>query len=155
MAWSDVSKFRILGNLESNLIALKGPATVGLFERLEDRHKEVVMLDLDVVTALGIIVAELVTNSYDHAFPDGAGAIDVSVQRDPDNGGRATLVIKDDGPGFEVNPGSKRHGLGLVSRLAQQVRGTASVAANKGTIWTISFPLGDPMGKEAEVSSKH
>ena len=38
-----------------------------------------VMLDLDAVTALGIILAELVTNSYDHAFPDGAGSISVAV----------------------------------------------------------------------------
>jgi len=66
----------------------------------------------------------------------------------------ATLVIKDDGPGFEVNPGSKRHGLGLVRRLAEQVRGTASVAANKGTVWTISFPLADKLGQDAEISSK-
>src|SRR5579859_1839492 len=31
------------------------------------------ILDLDVVTALGIVVAELVTNSYDHAFLGGKG----------------------------------------------------------------------------------
>ena len=35
---------------------------------------EPLMLDLDVMTALGLVVAELVTNSYDHAFPDGKGA---------------------------------------------------------------------------------
>ena len=104
---------------------------------------EVIMLDLDVVTALGIVVAELVTNSYDHAFPNGEGTIDVSVRRDPDNAEIATLVIKDDGPGFAEKLGSKRQGLGLVRRLATQVRGSASVASNsnKGTIWTISFPL--------------
>src|SRR6202043_2513659 len=32
---------------------------------------DAIVLDLDVVTALGIVVAEVVTNSYDHAFPDG------------------------------------------------------------------------------------
>src|ERR1700721_801349 len=31
---------------------------------------EPLILDLDVVTALGIVVAEVVTNSYDHAFPN-------------------------------------------------------------------------------------
>jgi two-component sensor histidine kinase len=40
---------------------------------------EPLILDLDVVTALGMVVAELVTNSYDHAFPDGKGATTVSV----------------------------------------------------------------------------
>jgi len=31
---------------------------------------DAIILDLDVVTALGIVVAEVVTNSYDHAFAD-------------------------------------------------------------------------------------
>jgi two-component sensor histidine kinase len=104
-------------------------------------ESEEIMLDLDAVTALGIVVTELVTNSYDHAFPTGEGAIEVSVRRDPKDEEMATLVIKDDGLGFEVNPASKRHGIGLVARLAAQVRGKASVAASKGTTWTISFPL--------------
>ena len=42
---------------------------------------EALVLDLDVVTALGIVVTELVTNSYDHAFPAGKGAIIVSARR--------------------------------------------------------------------------
>ncbi|PPQ25810.1 histidine kinase [Rhodoblastus sphagnicola] len=104
---------------------------------------DVVILDLDVVTALGIVVAELVTNSYDHAFPNGAGTIDVSVRRDPDNGAMATMIIKDDGQGFEVKTGSKRHGLGLVRRLAEQVRGTADVASSGGATWTITFPVAE------------
>jgi two-component sensor histidine kinase len=102
---------------------------------------DVVILDLDVVTALGIVVAELVTNSYDHAFPDGKGTIDVSVRRDPHNGAMASLTIKDNGQGFEEKSGNKRHGLGLVRRLAEQVRGTANVASGAGTIWTIDFPM--------------
>jgi two-component sensor histidine kinase len=91
---------------------------------------EVVILDLDVVTALGIVVAEPVSNSYDHAFPNGMGMIDVSVRRDPGNNAMANLVIKDDGQGFEPISGSKRHGVGLVRRLAEQVRGTANVASS-------------------------
>ena len=102
-----------------------------------------IILQLDVVTALGIVVAELVTNSYDHAFPTGEGNIEVSVKGDPNNAKMATLIIRDNGTGFEVKPGSKRHGLGLVRRLAEQVRGTASVMSEHGAIWTISFPLAD------------
>jgi two-component sensor histidine kinase len=102
---------------------------------------DVVILDLDVVTALGIVVAELVSNSYDHAFPDGKGIIDVSVRRDPRNGAMASLTIKDNGQGFEETSGNKRHGLGLVRRLAEQVRGTANVASGAGTTWTIDFPM--------------
>jgi two-component sensor histidine kinase len=104
-------------------------------------ESEAVILDLDVVTALGIVVAELVTNSYDHAFPDGRGAIGVTVRRDPGNGAMARVIIRDNGQGFEPKSGSKRHGLGLVRRLAEQVRGTANVASGAGTTWTIDFPI--------------
>ena len=70
-----------------------------------------------------------------------AGTIDVSVRRDPGNGAMASLVIRDDDQGFEVESGSKRQGLGLVRRLAQQVRGTANVVSSGGATWTIDFPM--------------
>lgn len=102
---------------------------------------EPLILDLDVVTALGIVVAEVVTNSYDHAFPNGKGAIVVSVHRLAGDVDMATMTISDNGDGFKPRLGSRRHGLGLVRRLVQQVRGTAMVNADDGTVWTIKVPL--------------
>jgi two-component sensor histidine kinase len=100
-----------------------------------------VILDLDVVTAMGIVVAELVTNSYEHAFPSGKGAITVLVRRTTAAVGMATMTIRDNGTGFETETHSKRHGLGLVRRLAEQVRGTAMLDMDRGTVWTIRFPI--------------
>jgi two-component sensor histidine kinase len=102
---------------------------------------EPLILDLDVVTALGIVVAEVVTNSYDHAFSNGRGAIVVSVHRLAGDVDMATMTISDNGDGFKPKLGSRRHGLGLVRRLVQQVRGTAMVDADDGTVWTIKVPL--------------
>ena len=103
-------------------------------------NSDAIILDLDVVTALGIVVAEVVTNSYDHAFADGKrGSIIVSV-RCPD-GDTATMTISDDGAGFLAKAESKRHGLGLVRRLVEQVRGSASVDSDHGTVWTIKIPV--------------
>ena len=102
---------------------------------------EPLILDLDVVTALGIVVAEVVTNSYDHAFPNGKGAIVVSVHRLAGDVDMATMTISDNGEGFKPKLGSRHHGLGLVRRLVQQVRGTAMVDADDGTVWTIKVPL--------------
>ena len=99
------------------------------------------LLDLDVVTALGIVIAEVVTNSYDHAFPSGAGTIRVSLRQTATDPGEATLTISDDGAGFAVQAESKRHGLGLVRRLVQQVRGTAILTVDHGSCWTITFPV--------------
>jgi two-component sensor histidine kinase len=102
---------------------------------------DAITLDLDVVTALGIVVAEVVTNSYDHAFPGGKGAIIVSVQSAVSDVNMVTLTIRDDGTGFEAQTESKRHGLGLVRRLIEQVRGTATVESESGTVWTIKIPV--------------
>ena len=103
-------------------------------------ESDALMLDLDVVTALGIIVAELVTNSYDHAFPGGIGAITVSAFRAAGETDGAILVIRDDGVGFPAQVESKRHGLGLVRRLIEQVRGTVTLDSNHGAVWTIRLP---------------
>ena len=99
-----------------------------------------IILDLDVVTALGLIVAELVTNSYDHAFPGGRGSIKVSVRRDTGNSAAATMTIRDSGTGFTAQPTGKRHGLGLVRRLVEQIDGSVLLESARGTVWTIQFP---------------
>ena len=104
-------------------------------------ESESLLLDLDMVTALGIVVAELVTNSFDHAFPEGKGAIAVSVLRPVGDNSLATLTIGDNGTGFEAKTGNKRHGLGLVRRLVEQIRGTVSVVSERATVWTIRFPM--------------
>jgi Histidine kinase-like ATPase domain len=90
---------------------------------------EPLVLDLDLVTALGIVVAEVVTNSYEHAFPGGKGSIILSVQNDFRDADTATMTISDDGEGFQAEAESKRHGLGLVRRLVEQPRSAASRAA--------------------------
>jgi two-component sensor histidine kinase len=101
---------------------------------------ETAFLNLDSVTALGIIVAEIVTNCYDHAFDNDEGTISVSLSTIvEDNAGK--LIIKDNGKGFVINPKSKRHGLGLVARLVEQVSGKWNVHSSAGTTWTITFPL--------------
>jgi two-component sensor histidine kinase len=102
-----------------------------------DGKPERLLLDLDSVTSLGIIVAEIISNAYLHAFPGRAGAIHVKLAR---NDSGATLTIGDDGVGFVEPPLSKRHGLGLVRRLVEQVGGTIRVASDHGTEWTLGVP---------------
>jgi two-component sensor histidine kinase len=94
-------------------------------------------LDLDSVTALGIVVTEIVSNAYLHAFPEGRGTIHVDLAHDD---GGAVLTISDDGMGFVEPPLSKRHGLGLVRRLMEQIEGTAEVVSDHGTKWQLAFP---------------
>ena len=104
---------------------------------------EFIMLPLESVTALGIVVAELVTNSYRHAFPDGEGTITVTLARTA-KAGHATVTIRDSGVGFVVKAVQSRRGLGLVRRLIEQISGTLNVQSEAGTRWMIEF--GVPVG---------
>jgi two-component sensor histidine kinase len=112
-------------------------------------ESESFILDLDVVTALGLVVAELVTNSYDHAFPAGKGTIAVAAHRDATDPDTAVLTLSDNGAGFEEKNGSKRKGLGLVRRLIEQVRGTVVLESTDGTVWTIKFPTATALAAAA------
>jgi two-component sensor histidine kinase len=103
-------------------------------------HWESVMLDLDTVTALGLVISELISNSYGHAFPQGTGTIDVSLILAASGEG-AEIIFTDNGGGFTETGDSRRHGLGLVRRLMEQVSGTASVKSDHGTQWKLSFPV--------------
>ena len=104
---------------------------------------EPTILDLDSVTALGLVVSELIANSYGHAFPSGTGTISVSLHRN-DSGNEATLVFADDGVGFIEAGNSKRQGVGLVRRLMQQVGGSATLSSQHGSEWTLKFPVPTP-----------
>jgi two-component sensor histidine kinase/ActR/RegA family two-component response regulator len=102
-------------------------------------HGKSLLLDLDTATPLGLAVSELIANSYLHAFPEGYGTITVSlVGGDTENEGRIDFV--DDGVGFKSNGESKRHGLGLVKRLMEQIGGSAEVLSDHGTAWALRFP---------------
>ena len=103
------------------------------------------MLPLDSVTALGMAVAELVTNGYRHAFPDNrAGTIVVTLASV--DAGNAILMIQDDGVGFDTTAATSRRGLGLVRQLVEQIGGTVGVRSEVGTLWTLIFPVSDATG---------
>ncbi len=99
-----------------------------------------VNVGLDTVTAIGMVVAELVANSYDHAFANGKGIVTVTLTHTA-GADLATLKVSDNGAGFTEQPGSKRHGVGLVRRLIHQVHGNATLQTNEGTAWTLQFPV--------------
>jgi two-component sensor histidine kinase len=100
---------------------------------------ESLMLPLSSVTVLGMIVAELVTNAYRHAFPNINGIITLSLVRAGATG--AILSIQDDGTGFNTIGASNRRGIGLVRKLIEQMGGALNVHADHGTHWTLSFPI--------------
>ena len=124
---------------------------ISLPELQADRNSEVsltcdvveLLVDLDTVTAIGMAVAELVSNSYEHGLFNTRGTIAVSLsQARP--GGEASLMVRDNGTSFTEKAGSKRHGVGLVRRLVEQVHGTAELRSDHGAVWTLRFPVTAP-----------
>jgi len=114
------------------------------------------MVPLESVTALGIALTELISNSYRHAFPDHEGAITVTLARS-DNASTATLTIQDNGVGFAPKAVTTRRGLGIVRRLLMQIGGTldvCSVAARDGRWYSLCQPIGlAPHSPETEKGS--
>jgi two-component sensor histidine kinase len=101
------------------------------------------VLELNTVTTLGIVAAELIANCYEHAFPDGSGTISVRLARMSMDSSDAQLIIRDSGIGFTEPNGSKRQGLGLVRRLTEQLSGSLRHEEINGTHWTIQFPVNE------------
>jgi len=93
-------------------------------------------------TTVGILVGELVTNAFKHAFPAGrAGVISVSLKRD--DAGVPTLVVVDDGVGIagEQQPGEGGLGSVIVRQLATQFGGEPHYERRPGGGLSVSVSL--------------
>ena len=106
-----------------------------------------VMMGLDIAVPCGLLITELVTNSFKHGFPaswscTGAGGckIDVSAQWD---GIAYTLAVADNGVGLPAGldwSNTKTMGLVLVKMLGQhQLQGRIEVDCTEGTTFRLRF----------------
>ncbi|MDB6027717.1 MAG: putative Sensor histidine kinase [Verrucomicrobiales bacterium] len=100
-----------------------------------------VTFSVDTAVPCGLIVNELVTNSFKHAFPNRLeGTVTVSLTDAHE--GQYTLSVSDDGiglpEGFDFQQ-SNSLGLVLVHALAGQVDGTVEVVNESGTTFNITF----------------
>lgn len=94
--------------------------------------------DVDLSINLGLIVTELLTNAYKHAFKGRAeGIIHVKLS---DKEGKYELIIADDGVGIAKNQ-TINHSLGLeiVYDLVAQINGTINLTSENGFKYTITF----------------
>ena len=104
-------------------------------------HLESVEVDREVATPLGLIVNEVVSNAYKHAFPDGrAGHVTVRLSLDEAQR-RGVIVVEDDGEGLDVDRPSTGIGRRLVRSLTEQIGGTARFEVDGGTRFVLDFPL--------------
>lgn len=87
----------------------------------------------------GLVLNELLTNAFKHAFPGGArGHIGVSLSR---AGAQVRLAVRDDGVGLgEIDPShASSFGLDLVYTFAEQLGAAIDVDRAGGTAFTLDF----------------
>jgi two-component system, sensor histidine kinase PdtaS len=112
---------------------------------------ENVALRVDRAIPCGMIVHELVSNAFKHAFPAGRrGTVTLSCRKH--SAGSISVVVADDGVGMPEAP-QRRPGLGwtLIEAFARQLEGTLRVAADGGT--RIELCFAEPQHSGAENSA--
>ena len=96
-------------------------------------------VDISAAIPLALIVNELITNSYKHAFTNKKeGIIEVSLL---ENNKQVFLTIKDNGHGFDKTIVPENSiGMDILGGLIEQINGTCNLTSDeKGTQFKISF----------------
>jgi two-component sensor histidine kinase len=105
-------------------------------------------VDLNIAVPCGLILNELITNAYKHAFPGdkphaGEGNCEINVAMEQ-VGGEFTLTVADNGAGI---PGdlewekSETLGLRLIKMLSKQINGSIGLDRSAGTVFRLKFPM--------------
>ncbi len=104
---------------------------------------EPVTVHIDTAIPLGLVLNELVTNAFKHAFVDGRrGHVRIALARRRD--GRVELSVADDGVGlagdFDIEAAATL-GLRVVRSLARQLDGELVVERSPSTAFRLTFPV--------------
>ncbi len=136
--YSDVAFPQYAKQLISYIAEAAGVLTAGISLEI---HMEERPLSVDKAIPCGLILNELITNAFKHAFPAGSrGTIKVEWKKVE---GDMLLLVEDDGIGMTTGTGgdeSDSLGLLLVNTLAEQLGGQMEFRCDVGTRCLIKFP---------------
>jgi two-component sensor histidine kinase len=104
---------------------------------------EPVTLSITQAIPVGLMVNELVSNAFKHAFPGGKTGM-IRIQIRDEGGSRTKIVVSDTGvglpEGFRIDD-ARTLGVQLISTLTDQVGGRlAFSSSDAGTTFEVSFP---------------
>lgn len=98
---------------------------------------DTLILDATAGLCLGLIITELLTNSYKHAFSEQPRPqINIEILNTTD---RWKMHYHDNGKGISAHPGNS-FGLTLIADLTRQLRGHYSIRRDNGTSYFFNFP---------------
>lgn len=110
-----------------------------------------ILIDIDTAVPLGLLINELLTNSFKYAFSlDKEGLI--SIQLVAQAPGNYFLTYIDNGPGMPIGfdlKESRSLGLRLIYRLSNQIGGSAEYTCNDGCMFIVKFKDAITRNKEA------
>ncbi|MCR8709533.1 7TM diverse intracellular signaling domain-containing protein [Aliarcobacter butzleri] len=116
-----------------------------LVDEVKSSYDESINIHLDIKTKLkmeqaiycGLMINELITNSFKYAFLNKKGNIYITLEK---RNNILKLSVKDDGVGFDKNNTTFSLGLTLVNTLAiNQLKGKMDIESKNGTSITISW----------------
>lgn len=97
--------------------------------------------DVDTAIPLGLIINEIITNSYKYAFDDNKeNHLHISIDKNEKNDYK--LIIEDNGPGISDQLNLKKVkslGLRLINRLVKQLHGSVNLTNKNGARFEIIF----------------
>jgi PAS domain S-box-containing protein len=107
-----------------------------------DMHINPVNLPIELAVPCGLMINEIVTNAFKHAFPDGrAGIVSAELRQEGDI---VILSIGDNGTGMAagiVPEKTDSLGLKLIHLLSRQVGGDLQLERDNGTRFTLRFNI--------------
>ncbi len=127
----------IVNTLKTSYLA--AGRSVSIEEEMTD-----VVIPLEKAIPTGIILNEIITNIFKHAFPENKkGIITISLHKSADN--TVHLMLKDNGIGVPGEFDFRKHdslGMKLVFALAEeQLQGSIRYSTVGGIAWFLDFPL--------------
>lgn len=101
-------------------------------------HINNVSLNVNAAIPCGLILNELLTNCYKHAFKDRAeGEICVTFSSDKD---KIVMTVKDNGRGLPADYNKKQSlGITVIEALTEQLDGKSNYISDKGTTFELTF----------------
>ncbi len=101
-----------------------------------------VFLDIDMMIPIGLILNEILSNSFKYAFEGKKkGVIGITLKR---KGQELNLIVCDDGIGLEKKFDIKKQnslGMQLIHMLGEQIDAKMKVSSKNGACYDITFPL--------------
>ncbi len=112
-----------------------------------------ISIGLNHAIPCALIINELLTNSFKHAFHNrDDGEIVISASTNPESG-EVHFKYKDNGPGFDREKHAKTGiGLTIATALANQLSGELIINSDRGASYILSFQP-EPIGHKSRINS--